>query len=44
VIAQGVEMGRPSSLHARAEGGDGLVDAVEVGGSAVVVARGELRL
>ena len=44
VIAQGVEMGRPSTLHARADGGDGLIDAVEVGGSAVVVARGELRL
>jgi len=44
VIAQGVEMGRPSILHARAEGGDGLIDAVEVGGAAVVVARGEFRL
>ena len=44
VIAQGVEMGRPSTLHARADGGDGLVDAVEVGGSAVLVARGELRI
>jgi trans-2,3-dihydro-3-hydroxyanthranilate isomerase len=44
VIAQGVEMGRPSALHARADGGDGLIDAVEVGGSAVVVARGEFRL
>jgi trans-2,3-dihydro-3-hydroxyanthranilate isomerase len=44
VIAQGVEMGRPSALHARAEGGEGLIDAVEVGGSAVVVARGEFRL
>ena len=43
VIAQGVEMGRPSTLHARAEGGDGLIDAVEVGGAAVVVARGEYR-
>jgi trans-2,3-dihydro-3-hydroxyanthranilate isomerase len=43
-IAQGVEIGRPSTLHARAEGGDGLIDAVEVGGSAVVVARGEFRL
>lgn len=43
VIAQGVEMGRPSALHARAEGGEGLIDAVEVGGSAVVVARGEFR-
>ena len=44
VIRQGVEMGRPSTLHARADGGDGLIDAVEVGGSAVVVARGEFRL
>jgi trans-2,3-dihydro-3-hydroxyanthranilate isomerase len=44
VIAQGVEMGRPSTMHARADGGDGMIDAVEVGGSAVVVARGELRL
>jgi trans-2,3-dihydro-3-hydroxyanthranilate isomerase len=44
VIVQGVEIGRPSTLHARAEGGDGLIDAVEVGGSAVVVARGEFRL
>ncbi len=44
VVVQGVEMRRPSTLHARAEGGDGLIDAVEVGGSAVVVARGEFRL
>jgi trans-2,3-dihydro-3-hydroxyanthranilate isomerase len=44
VIVQGVEIGRPSTLHARAEGGEGLIDAVEVGGSAVVVARGEFRL
>jgi trans-2,3-dihydro-3-hydroxyanthranilate isomerase len=44
VIAQGIEIGRPSTLHARATGGDGLIDAVEVGGSAVVVARGEFRL
>ena len=44
MIVQGVEIGRPSTLHARAEGGDGLIDAVEVGGSAVVVARGEFRL
>jgi trans-2,3-dihydro-3-hydroxyanthranilate isomerase len=44
VIAQGVEMGRPSTLHARAEGGDGLIDAVEVGGSAVTVARGEFKV
>jgi trans-2,3-dihydro-3-hydroxyanthranilate isomerase len=44
VIRQGVEMGRPSTLYARAQGGNGLIDAVEVGGSAVVVARGEFRL
>jgi trans-2,3-dihydro-3-hydroxyanthranilate isomerase len=44
VIRQGVEMGRPSTLHARADGGNGLIDAVEVGGCAVTVARGEFRL
>lgn len=44
VVRQGVEMGRPSTLYARADGEDGLIDAVEVGGSAVVVARGEFRL
>ena len=38
------EIGRPSRLYARADGGDGLIDAVEVGGSALVVARGEFRL
>ncbi len=44
VISQGVEVGRPSTLYARAEGGDGSVERVEVGGKAVVVARGEFRL
>jgi trans-2,3-dihydro-3-hydroxyanthranilate isomerase len=43
-ISQGAEIGRPSTLYARADGGDGLIDRVEVGGSAVVVARGEFRL
>jgi trans-2,3-dihydro-3-hydroxyanthranilate isomerase len=43
-ISQGVEIGRPSTLYARAEGGGGLIDRVEVGGRAVVVARGEFRL
>jgi len=43
-IEQGVEMRRPSLLHARADGRDGTIEAVEVGGSAVVVARGEFRL
>jgi trans-2,3-dihydro-3-hydroxyanthranilate isomerase len=44
VVSQGAEIGRPSTLHARAEGGRGGVTGVEVGGSAVVVARGEFRL
>ena len=43
-IVQGVEIGRPSTLYARADGGDGAVERVEVGGSAVVVARGEFSL
>ena len=43
-ISQGAEIGRPSTLYARADCGDGLIDRVEVGGSAVVVARGEFRL
>ena len=43
-ISQGAEIGRPSTLYARAEGGHGLIDGVEVGGCAVVVARGEFRL
>ena len=43
-ISQGTEIGRPSTLFAKAEGGDGLIDRVEVGGCAVVVARGEFRL
>jgi trans-2,3-dihydro-3-hydroxyanthranilate isomerase len=43
-ISQGAEIGRPSTLYARAEGSAGQIDRVEVGGSAVVVARGEFRL
>ncbi len=43
-ISQGAAIGRPSTLYARAEGGDGLIDRVEVGGQAVTVARGEFRL
>jgi trans-2,3-dihydro-3-hydroxyanthranilate isomerase len=43
-IAQGAEIGRPSTLYARAEGTADRIEAVEVGGSAVVVARGEFRL
>jgi len=43
-VLQGVELGRPSTLVAKADGADGRIDAVEVGGSAVVVARGEFRV
>lgn len=43
-IVQGVEIGRPSRLYARVEGDANHVELVEVGGSAVVVARGEFRL
>jgi trans-2,3-dihydro-3-hydroxyanthranilate isomerase len=43
-ITQGVEIGRESALYARAEGSAERIDSVEVGGSAVVVARGEYRL
>ena len=44
VIEQGAEIGRPSMLYACAAGGAGLIDRVEVGGSAVIVARGEFRI
>ena len=43
-ISQGVEVGRPSRLYARVEGSRERIEKVEVGGSAVVVARGEFRL
>jgi trans-2,3-dihydro-3-hydroxyanthranilate isomerase len=43
-ISQGEEIGRPSKLFARVEGSVEHVERVEVGGAAVVVARGEFRL
>jgi trans-2,3-dihydro-3-hydroxyanthranilate isomerase len=43
-IEQGAEINRPSRLYARVEGTPETIDRVEVGGSAVVVARGEFRL
>ncbi|MGZ4169279.1 MAG: PhzF family phenazine biosynthesis protein [Solirubrobacteraceae bacterium] len=43
-IRQGAEIGRPSILYARAEGTADRLDAVTVGGAAVVVAAGEFRL
>ena len=44
VIEQGAEIGRPSTLHACAVGSAERLERVEVGGSAVVVARGEFSL
>lgn len=43
-ISQGAEIARPSTLYARVDGSEDRVERVEVGGSAVVVARGEFRL
>jgi trans-2,3-dihydro-3-hydroxyanthranilate isomerase len=43
-IAQGAELGRPSTLYARAEGTADRLERVLVGGSAVTVARGEFGL
>jgi len=43
-IHQGAEVRRPSTLYARAEGSRERIEKVEVGGTAVVVARGEFRL
>jgi trans-2,3-dihydro-3-hydroxyanthranilate isomerase len=40
-IAQGAEIGRPSTLYARADGSADELERVRVGGSAVIVARGE---
>jgi trans-2,3-dihydro-3-hydroxyanthranilate isomerase len=43
-IEQGAEIARPSRLYARVEGSPEQIERVEVGGSAVIVARGEFRL
>lgn len=43
-ISQGAEIGRPSTLFARADGGRGSIERVLCGGRAVIVARGEFRL
>jgi len=42
IISQGAEVGRPSTLFGRAEGSGRDATLVEVGGSAIVVGRGEL--
>jgi trans-2,3-dihydro-3-hydroxyanthranilate isomerase len=44
VIEQGAEVARPCILHARVDGSADEIGRVEVGGSAVVVARGEFRV
>jgi len=43
-VAQGVEMGRPSTLLARAEKVDGVVERTWVGGACVLVSEGILHL
>jgi trans-2,3-dihydro-3-hydroxyanthranilate isomerase len=43
-ISQGDEIGRPSKLYARVTGTAEAVEAIEVGGTAVIVARGEFKL
>jgi len=43
-ITQGVSIDRPSHLHARASGDASGATRVEVGGSAVIIGRGEVRL
>jgi len=44
VIEQGSEIGRPSTLFARARGGPDRLRSVEVGGSTVIVGRGTFTL
>ncbi len=43
-IAQGAEIGRPSTLYARADGSVDRLERVLVGGEAVIVARGEFSI
>jgi trans-2,3-dihydro-3-hydroxyanthranilate isomerase len=43
-VRQGEEIGRPSRLRARVEGGPDRVEKVLVGGAAVLAARGQFRL
>ena len=43
-IAQGVEIGRPSVLYARAEKKDGMVVATWIGGTSVMVSEGTIEV
>jgi trans-2,3-dihydro-3-hydroxyanthranilate isomerase len=44
IIRQGVEIGRPSLLHAIATGEGERIDSVQVGGAAMIVAEGRFRI
>lgn len=44
VVEQGVEMGRPSTLHVEADKREGAVTGIRVGGSAVLVSEGEMEI
>jgi trans-2,3-dihydro-3-hydroxyanthranilate isomerase len=44
LIDQGLELARPSRLHARAIGSASRLDVLEVGGSAIIIGTGELTL
>ena len=44
VIEQGIELGRPSTLHARVHGTADQLERVEVGGHALLIGRGEIDL
>jgi len=41
---QGIEMGRPSRLEIEVDKADGVITAVRVGGSAVLMSEGRLRV
>jgi trans-2,3-dihydro-3-hydroxyanthranilate isomerase len=43
-VSQGAEINRPSTLYVRVDGSPERIERVEVGGAAVIVARGEFRL
>jgi trans-2,3-dihydro-3-hydroxyanthranilate isomerase len=43
-ISQGEQIGRPSTLYARVDGTADAIERIEVGGSAVIVARGEFSI
>jgi len=44
VVTQGVEMGRPSTMHCTVDVSGGAATTGTVGGSVVAIARGEVRI